>query len=129
MKVLVTGASGFVAKHVVSYLSKHGHETVTTDMAGTENVGSVTDKSFVFETLAKLDFESVVHLAAIADLKRTIDNPYVAFDVNSYGTLNMLELALRKGVKRFVYASSSNVYGAPKKNPVTEETDFDPRVP
>ena len=54
---------------------------------------------------------------------------HLSFEVNCYGTLNMLELALRKGVKRFVYASSANVYGAPKQNPVTEETPFDPRVP
>lgn len=129
MKVLVTGASGFVARHVTGYLSTHGHEPISTDAVGTTSVGSVTDKSFVLETLARLDFEAVVHLAGIADLGRTVENPYAAFEVNSYGTLNMLELALRKGVKRFVYASSANVYGAPKKNPVTEQAEFDPRVP
>jgi nucleoside-diphosphate-sugar epimerase len=129
LKVLVTGASGFVAKHVIDYLSKHGHDPVATDAVGTPNPGSITDKSFVFDTLAKLNFEAVVHLAGIADLRRTIEDPYLAFEVNSYGTLNILELALRKGVKRLVYASSANVYGAPKKNPVTEQNEFDPRVP
>ena len=129
MKVLVTGASGFVAKHVMSYLSSHGHEPVPTDVAGGPNAGSVTDRSFVFGELGRLDFEAVVHLAGIADLGRTIENPYSAFEVNSYGTLNMLELALRKNVKRFVYASSANVYGAPRSNPVTEEAAFNPRVP
>jgi len=129
LKVLVTGASGFVAKHVMSYLSSHGHEPVPTDVAGGPNAGSVTDRSFVFGELGRLDFEAVVHLAGIADLGRTIENPYSAFEVNSYGTLNMLELALRKNVKRFVYASSANVYGAPRSNPVTEEAAFNPRVP
>jgi nucleoside-diphosphate-sugar epimerase len=129
VKVLVTGASGFVARHVTAYLSSHGHEPITTDVVGTANAGSVTDRSFVFEQLGRLEFEGVVHLAGIADLKRTIENPYAAFEVNSYGTLNVLELALRKNVKRFVYASSANVYGAPRTNPVTEETPFSPRVP
>jgi nucleoside-diphosphate-sugar epimerase len=129
LKVLVTGASGFVAKHVMGYLSSHGHDPIPTDLAGGPNAGSVVDRSFVFEELAKLDFEAVVHLAGIADLKKTIDDPYGAFEVNSYGTLNILELALRKNVKRFVYASSANVYGAPASNPVTEEAPFSPRVP
>jgi UDP-glucuronate decarboxylase len=129
LKVLVTGASGFVAKHVMRYLSSHGYEPVPTDVAGGPSPGSVTDRSFVLDQLGKLDFEAVVHLAGIADLKKTTEDPYSAFQVNSYGTLNVLELALRKNVKRFVYASSANVYGAPKDNPVTEETPFGPRIP
>lgn len=129
MKVLVTGASGFVAKHVMKYLSSHGHEPIPTDVVGATNAGSVTDRSFVLDELARLDFEAVVHLAGIADLGRTIENPYAAFEVNSYGTLNVLELALRKNVRRLVYASSANVYGAPKDVPVTEEASFGPRVP
>lgn len=129
MKVLVTGASGFVARHVVEYLSGHGHEPILTDVVPGPNRGSVADRSFVFDVLAKLDFEAVVHLAGIADLRKTQEDPYAAFEVNSYGTLNMLELAWRKNAARFVYASSANVYGAPRTNPVTEETPFSPRVP
>jgi nucleoside-diphosphate-sugar epimerase len=129
VKVLVTGASGFVARHVMEYLSSHGHEPIPTDVAAGPNQGSVADKSFVFDALSKLEFESVVHLAGIADLRKTLENPYAAFEVNSYGTLNVLELASRKNVSRFVYASSANVYGAPRENPVTEDSRFDPRVP
>lgn len=129
MKVLVTGASGFVAGHVIAYLSGHGQEVIPTDVVGTSNSGSVADRSFVFDVLSKLDFEAVVHLAAIADLGKTLRDPYTAFEVNSYGTLNMLELASRKNVSRFVYASSANVYGAPRHNPVREDAPFDPRVP
>jgi len=130
LKVLVTGASGFVARHVARYLSAHGYEVVPTDVAGGgPNAGSVTDRSFVLDQLGRLDFEAVVHLAGIADLNKTMQNAYAAFEVNSYGTLNVLELALRKNVKRFVYASSANVYGAPRANPVTEEAPFNPRVP
>ncbi|HYB45102.1 MAG TPA: GDP-mannose 4,6-dehydratase, partial [Nitrososphaerales archaeon] len=73
--------------------------------------------------------DAVVHLAAITELKKTIENPKLCFEVNCFGTLNMLELATRKKVKRFVLASSANVFGAPKKNPVKEDSPFDPRVP
>lgn len=86
------------------YLSSHGYEPVPTDMAGGPNAGDITDKTFVFEELGRLEFEAVVHLAGIADLTKTIENPYAAFRANSYGTLNMLELSLKKNVRRFVYA-------------------------
>ncbi len=130
MRVLVTGSEGFVAKHVMAYLSANGFQAIGTDVAGgAEVVGSVVDKAFVDRELARLDFDAIVHLAGIADLKKTIEDPYSCYLVNSFGTLNALELASKKGVKRFLYASSANVYGAPKKNPVTEEQAMDPRVP
>jgi nucleoside-diphosphate-sugar epimerase len=130
LKVLVTGSQGFVGRHVMSYLSGHGFEPIGTDVsAGADVVGSVVDASFVDNKLAPLDFEAIVHLAGIADIKKTIEDPYSCYQVNCFGTLNALELAAKKKVKRFHYASSANVYGAPKSNPVTEESAIDPRVP
>ncbi len=130
LKVLVTGSQGFVGRHVVGYLASHGFETVTTDVSsGADVVGSMVDAAFVRETLSRLDFDAVVHLAGIADLKKTMEDPYTCFQVNSFATLNALEMAARKEVKRFVYASSANVYGVPTKNPVFEESPMDPRVP
>ncbi len=130
MKVLVTGSQGFVGRHVMSYLAGHGFEPIGTDVsAGADVVGSMVDASFVNDKLARLDFDAIVHLAGIADLKKTMADPYSCFQVNCFGTLNALELASKKGVKRFHYASSANVYGAPKKNPVTEDFPMDPRVP
>jgi nucleoside-diphosphate-sugar epimerase len=130
LKVLVTGSQGFVGRHVVSYLAGHGFEPIGTDVsAGADVVGSVVDASFVNDKLARLDFEAIVHLAGIADIKKTIEDPYSCYQVNCFGTLNALELAAKKKVKRFHYASSANVYGAPKSNPVTEDGVFDPRVP
>jgi nucleoside-diphosphate-sugar epimerase len=130
LRVLVTGSQGFVGRHVMSYLSGHGFEPIGTDIsAGADVVGSIVDTAFVNEKLSRLDFEAIVHLAGIADIKKTIEDPYSCFQVNCFGTLNALELAAKKGVKRFHYASSANVYGAPKKNPVTEEHAMDPRVP
>jgi dTDP-glucose 4,6-dehydratase len=130
LRVLVTGSQGFVGRHVMSYLASHGFEPIGTDVsAGADVVGSIVDMSFVNDKLSRLDFDAIVHLAGIADLKKTIENPYACYQVNCFGTLNALELASKKGVKRFHYASSANVYGAPKKNPVTEDSSMDPRVP
>ncbi len=129
MKVLITGASGMVGRNLVSYFKSKGVETIPTDLSGWEHSGNLLDKNFVFERLASLDFDAIIHMAAITEIKRTIEDPKLCFDVNCVGTLNMLELAKRKGVSRILCTSSANVYGAPRSNPVTEDTPFDPRVP
>ena len=129
MKVLVTGASGMVGRNLVEYFQQKGVETIPTDVAGCEVSGNLLDKEFVFGKLASLDFDAVVHMAAITEIKKTVEDPRLCFEVNCFGSLNMLELAARKEVKRILCTSSANVYGAPKKNPVTEDAPFDPRVP
>lgn len=129
MRVLITGANGMVGRHLSSYLKEKGIEIITTDISGSDINGDISDRDFVFSKLGEKEFDSVVHLAAITEIRRTVEDPYLCFLVNTYGTLNMLELATRKDVNRFVYASSANVYGIPKENPVREEAPFAPRVP
>jgi len=128
LKVLVTGASGMVGRNLVNYLSKHGIEVIPTDVSGQPIKGDLLDRSFV-QRLASRDFDSIVHLAAITDIGKTVENPQRCYEINCFGTLNMLELAVKKGVRLFVYSSSANVYGAPKKLPVTEDSPLDPRLP
>jgi nucleoside-diphosphate-sugar epimerase len=129
LKVLVTGASGMVGRNLLDYLRSKGVDTVPTDLSGWEHSGDLLDKEFVFTRLAALDFDAIVHLAAITEIRKTIEDPRLCFEVNCVGTLNMLELAHRKKVKRMIVASSANVFGAPKANPVVEDSPFDPRVP
>ena len=129
MRVLVTGASGMVGRNLVSYLHGNGVDTIPTDIAGWEISGNLLDREFVFGKLASLDFDAIIHMAAITDIKKTVEDPRLTFEVNCVGSLNMLELARRKNVSRILCTSSANVYGAPRTNPVTEESPFDPRVP
>jgi len=129
MKVLVTGASGMVGRNLVSYFQQKGIGVIPTDLAGWDVSGDLLDRDFVFTKLASLDFNAIIHLAAITELKKTIEDPRLCFEVNCFGTLNMLELARKKGVSRMVFSSSANVFGAPKVNPVTEDSPFSPRVP
>jgi nucleoside-diphosphate-sugar epimerase len=129
MKVLVTGASGMLGRNLVSYMDQHGVDAIPTDLTGWEVSGNLLDKDFVFGRLASLDFDAIIHMAAITEIKKTVEDPKLCFEVNCFGSLNVLELAHRKKVTRILCTSSANVYGAPKKNPVTEETPFDPRVP
>lgn len=129
MRVLVTGASGMVGRNLLDYFALKGVEAIPTDLSGWEVSGNLLNAEFVFTDLASLDFDAIVHLAAITEIKKTVENPRLCFEVNCFGTLNLLEMAAKKHVSRFVLASSANVFGAPKKNPVTEDSPFDPRVP
>ena len=129
MKVLVTGASGMVGRTLLGYLKERGVETIPTDLTGWDHSGDLLDKDFVFRTLGSLDFDAIIHMAAITEIRKTVEDPRLCFEVNCLGSLNMLELARRKNVSRIVITSSANVYGAPKINPVTEDSPFDPRVP
>ena len=129
MKVLVTGASGMVGRNLLAYFKEKGVDAIPTDLSGWEVSGNLLDRSFVFEKLANLDFDAIIHMAAITEIKKTVEDPRLCFEVNCFGTLNMLELALHKKVSRILITSSANVYGAPKSNPVTEDAPFDPRVP
>jgi nucleoside-diphosphate-sugar epimerase len=129
MRVLVTGASGMVGRNLLAYLRQNGVETIPTDLTGWDDSGNLLDKDFVFGKLASLEFDAIVHMAAITEIKKTVEDPNLCFEVNCVGSLNMLELARRKSVSRILCTSSANVYGAPKTSPVTESTPFDPRVP
>jgi len=129
LKVLITGAGGMVGRNLVEYFQQNGVETIPTDLTGWDVSGDLLDKDFVFGRLASLDFDAIIHMAAITEIKKTVEDPKLCFEVNCFGSLNMLELAHRKKVARVICTSSANVYGAPKVNPVTEDTPFDPRVP
>jgi len=129
MKVLLTGASGMVGRNLASYFEGKGIGVIPTDLSGWDFSGNLLDRDFVFSKLASLEFDAIIHLAAITEIKKTIEDPRTCFEVNCTGTLNMLELAHRKKVKKIICASSANVFGAPKSNPVAEDAPFDPRVP
>lgn len=130
MRVLITGINGFVGKHLSAYLRSKGFDVLGLDIVpGADLQGDISNKDYVFGELAKQYFDAVIHLAALADIKKTTEDPYSTYNVNCYGTLNLLELAQRKNVERFLYASSANVYGVPVDRPATEATPFNPRLP
>lgn len=130
LRVLITGINGFVGKHLSAYLRSKGFDILGLDITeGADFCGDISDHDFVFNTLSKSDFDAVIHLAALADIKKTTEDPYSTYRVNCFGTLNLLELSARKNVERFLYASSANVYGVPADRPATEATPFSPRLP
>jgi UDP-glucuronate decarboxylase len=129
MRILVTGANGFVGKNLCEYLEKKRFQLIKTDLRSAGFSGDVADEDFVFNAFKDLELDAIIHLAAIASIEETIRKTHQCYKVNCFGTSNMLELARQKSVKKFIYMSSANVYGVPSQVPVTEETPLNPRTP
>ncbi|MBM5805523.1 MAG: SDR family NAD(P)-dependent oxidoreductase [Candidatus Verstraetearchaeota archaeon] len=134
MRILVTGGAGFIGSHLAEALVGRGHDVVVLDDLSTgkkENLaealrqiefveGDIREDGVVKKALR--DIEAVAHLAALISVNESMKKPLLYHDVNSMGTLRLLQHSLKSGVKRFVLTSSCAVYGDPAKVP-TSETD------
>jgi len=142
-RVLVTGGAGFIGSHLVNKLIIRGYSVVVLDnfcSGKIENLrevlgrdgfeifkGDVRDGKAVREAMD--DVDAVVHLAALINVEESVNNPVETHDVNVVGTINVLEKAVRNGVKRFVYASSTAVYGEGNSLPLREDHSPKPISP
>ena len=140
MKILVTGGAGFIGSHIAEYLVQRGDDVTVLDNFHTgkkENLVKINDKiTFVngdirdYNLLEKLvsDVSDVYHEAALASVQQSFNMKDEYVDVNVNGTENLFKLAREYGFK-VVYASSSSVYGNPKKVPIKEDDDRKPNNP
>ena len=127
MKILVTGAAGFLGLHVVNRLVDKGHNVVALDMEPIHTKEypkgikffqvDIRNMPVLQKVLVDEGIEAVVHGAAALPLWERKD----IFETNVQGTRNMLELSKQFGVKRFCYISSTAVYGVPEKHPIMED--------
>ena len=140
MRTLVTGGAGFIGSHLVEKLLAHGHEVAILDDFNDyydpeikrANIAAVRDSVRVHELdlrdgravkelFHREKFDTVAHLAARAGVRPSISNPQLYYDTNVDGTLHLLEAARATGIERFVFASSSSVYGISKTVPFSED--------
>ena len=105
MRICVTGSSGFIGGHLVDLL-KESHEVVPFDIR--EDERNILDEETLKEHIKDCDF--VVHLAALASIARCWENPGLVYRNNVEGTSNVVEAAIKAGVKRVIFASSCAVY-------------------
>ncbi|MCI0395204.1 MAG: NAD-dependent epimerase/dehydratase family protein [Chloroflexi bacterium] len=137
MKVLVTGGAGFIGSHVVDLYLKNGHEVVVVDNLSTGRSSNLNPAATFYqvdvrspqiaEILDRERPEVVNHHAAQIDVRRSVAQPMFDADVNILGSLNLIEAALKTGVKRFVYISTGGaVYGEPEYLPCDEAHPINP---
>ena len=141
MKSLVTGGAGFIGSHLVDALLGLGHDVIVLDNFSTGRAGNIehvkNDIEFVECDISQSDGWSksfrgvdwVFHLAALADIVPSIQDPTGYFCSNVDGTFNILQLARESEVGRFVYVASSSSYGLPNISPTPETAEMDPQYP
>ena len=139
MRCLVTGGAGFIGSNLVDRLIDDGHDVVIVDNLSTGKVENINKKAkFHNIDISKDNFYSifegvdvVFHLAALARVQPSIDEPLEYHKVNVDGTHNLLVAARDAGVKRFVFSSSSSVYGdvEEKDLPTSEDAELNPMSP
>jgi UDP-glucuronate 4-epimerase len=140
MRILVTGGAGFIGSHLVEKLLAAGYEVAVLDdfndfydpQIKHDNLAAVSkniqihhvdlrDGAAVRSLFDREQFDVIAHLAARAGVRPSIQQPQLYYDTNVAGTLHLLEAAHATGVERFVFASSSSVYGARKTVPFSED--------
>lgn len=151
MRILFTGGSGKAGKHAIAYLLDHGHRVMNVDLKPLDHprvdnlIADITDSGQMFNAMSSyacLDeleggkgipkFDAVVHFAAVPRILINPDNE--TFRVNTVGTYNVIEAAVKLGIKKIIIASSETTYGVcfsdgltdPKSLPLEEDYDVDP---
>lgn len=138
---IVTGGAGFIGSHLVDRLIKLKHKVIVLDNLSTGRIDNIRHNlnniKFIKCDLSKISnwkihFKKanyVFHLAALADLVPSINNPAKYFNSNVVSTLNVLKLSKEYNIKKLIYTASSSCYGIPKNYPTNENENIDMRHP
>ena len=142
-RIAVTGGAGFIGSHVTELLVERGQNAVVIDdlsSGSVQNLVDVIDHPSV--SIHQQDIcirdglegllqgcDAVIHLAGLADIVPSIEQPSRYYDVNVTGTLNLLEAARSAGCKKIIYAASSTCYGIPEIYPTPETAKLSPQYP
>ena len=143
MRILVTGGMGFIGSHLVEKLLSLNYHVIVIDDLSIGKLKNLekfkNSKKLIFHktniiNLKKIQHlfkkvDVVFHLAALADIVPSIENPKKYFETNVIGTQNVFFSSLKHKVKKFIYTASSSCYGIPKKYPTNEDSKIDPKYP
>jgi len=143
MKALITGGCGFIGSHLADELIRLNFQVVVLDNLSTgrtENISQLIENpNFSFHEVDIVNFDEILpifdkvdwvfHLAALADIVPSIENPKSYYDSNVNGTFNVLEASRKNNVKKLIYTASSSCYGLPDEFPTKETAEIRPQYP
>ena len=123
MKILITGGTGFIGSHLTQFLKKDNDITIYDVKKPIEKdvkfiLGDILDEQKILQSFQ--DFDAIIHLAATVGVKNTETNPVLTLNTNILGTKNILEACKKHNIKKVILASSSEIYGEPRKVPIDE---------
>ena len=112
MKILITGATGYIGAHYVKVASEHGHEVVATDFNFKQNSiekysSRIIDWDFRKPSPMKMSFDKVVHIGAVGSVPLSLKNPWLYYETNVVGTKNVIDFA---ECDHFVYCSTGSAF-------------------
>lgn len=132
MKVMVTGGAGYIGSHAVRQLIKAGHEPFVFDNLSKGHAEAVKDvELFSGDLLGRESLkgffkthsiDALMHFAAHSLVGESMQNPYMYYENNVAGSLNLFKAAMDAGVKKVIFSSTAAVYGEPEEIPITEES-------
>jgi UDP-glucuronate 4-epimerase len=146
LKILVTGSAGFIGWKVTKKILERGDSVVGVDnmntyydprmkewrlqtLQGFKNFtfikGDITNYEALEQLFKSHSFDAIINLAARAGVRASLENPWIYYDTNVTGTLDLLECCRRQGVNKFVLASTSSLYGADNPLPFREDANTD----
>lgn len=136
MRILVTGAAGYIGSHTARYLKEQGCQVTVVDNLVTGHEEMVIADHFYKEDIKKIDkmteimkkheIEGVIHFAAFSLVGVSMKEPYEYYDNNLYGTMCLLKAMKEAGVSKIVFSSTAATYGEPKEIPITENSETNP---
>ena len=139
---LVTGGAGFIGSNLVDQLVTKNHRLIVLDNFSTGRRSNLSHHSKKNVKIIKIDISEnknlykyfkdvdyVFHLAGLADIVPSIENPNKYFKSNVIGTFNVVQAAKKAKIKKFIYAASASCYGIPSKFPIKESTKINPMYP
>jgi len=142
VKSLVTGGAGFIGSNLVDQLVKKKHKVIVLDNFSTGRRSNLSHQIEKNVKIIKVDISNniyldkyfkgvdyVFHLAGIADIVPSIENPNKYFKSNVVGTLNVVQAAKKANIKKLIYAASASCYGIPDKFPIKENAKINPMYP
>lgn len=139
MKILVAGGAGYIGSHTVKELLQEGFEVVTFDnfssgkreliLGGEVINGDLMEKNSLKKVFATNKIDAVLHFASLIQAGESYVDPQKYYTHNLISSLNLLDMMLEAGIKKFIFSSSAAVYGIPKKNPIPESHPLQPYNP
>ncbi|EKF19842.1 UDP-glucose 4-epimerase GalE [Nitratireductor pacificus] len=140
MAVLVTGGAGYIGSHMVWELVDRGEQVVVVDRlstgfdwavaeAATLVVGDISDQALVEETIRQHEVDAIIHFAGSIIVPESVSDPLGYYLNNTVKSRDLIESAIRCGVKHFIFSSTAAVYGSPDSFPVDEGARLQPESP